>query len=99
MSDKNEIQLTASIDEETYELVAEAASLLNMPLIDFVSAAVIEKAEAFHREGVRIQIDWDTADRMLQALDAPAEPNEYLQEAIITRSVPCCGLRRMRFRR
>lgn len=53
---------------------------------EFVSAAVIEKAEAFHGEEVDIyQVDSDTADRMLQALDAPAEPNEFLKEIITMR--------------
>jgi len=75
-------RITARVDAETQELLAQAAALAGMTSINsFVLNAAIDKAKQIMERERALKLSQRDALLLAAALDAPAKPNARLQAA------------------
>ena len=76
-------RITARVDEQTQELLAQAALLSGMTSINsFVLSAAIEKAKQVLEREYSLKLSQQDAERLVAALDAPAKPHARLRQAV-----------------
>ena len=76
-------RITARVDEQTQELLAQAALLSGMTSINsFVLGAAIEKAKQLLEREYSLKLSQQDAERLVAALDAPAKPHARLRQAV-----------------
>lgn len=88
MSDQDgTFEIELALTDETYQQVAEAAKEAGLEIDEFILEAATEKAARMLGidDSTRICVSQAAADRMLQALDAPWQPNEKLLQAMVRR--------------
>ena len=76
-------RITARVDEQTQELLAQAALLSGMTSINsFVLSAAIEKAKQLLEREYSLKLSQQDAERLVAALDAPTKPHARLRQAV-----------------
>lgn len=75
-------RITARVDEETQELLAQAAAIAGMTSINsFVLNAAIDRAKQIMERERALKLSQRDAMLLAEALDAPVKPNARLQQA------------------
>ncbi len=75
-------RITARVDAETQDLLAQAAAIAGMTSINsFVLNAAIDKAKQIMERERALKLSQRDAMMLADALDAPAKPNGRLQQA------------------
>ena len=78
-------RITARVSLDTQELLSKAAALIGISSINsFVLNAAIEKANMIVENENSIKLTQKDAMLFIDALEAPAQANEHLQEAFKT---------------
>ena len=75
-------RITARIDTDTRELLAQAAAIIGVSSINsFVLSAAIEKARQIMDRERSLKLSQQDAMLLVQALDEEAKPNPRLKQA------------------
>ncbi|MFT4927092.1 MAG: hypothetical protein ACI8WB_003198 [Phenylobacterium sp.] len=75
-------RITARVDFDTQQLLLQAAAITGISSINsFVVNAAIEKAKKIVAQEHTLKLSQRDAMMLVEALDAPIEPNERLQQA------------------
>ncbi|GLS89011.1 hypothetical protein GCM10007916_00780 [Psychromonas marina] len=75
-------RITARVDLDTQELLAQAAAITGMSSINsFVVSAALEKAKTIMERERSLQLSQQDAMTLMDALDKPAKVNDKLQQA------------------
>ncbi|MFV2057802.1 MAG: DUF1778 domain-containing protein [Thiohalomonadales bacterium] len=75
-------RITARVDEDTQELLAQAASIAGMSSINsFVLSAAIEKAKEIIERERTLKLSQRDAVMLVAAIDAPANVHPRLRQA------------------
>ena len=75
-------RITARVDEDTQELLAQAASIAGMSSINsFVLSAAIERAKEIIERERTLKLSQRDAMMLVSAIDAPATVNSRLRQA------------------
>lgn len=78
----NPARFDLKLDKREKALFARAAELMGTTMAGFVRAAAKEKASTLIEQQARVTLSEQEARQLLDALDAPFEPNPALQKAL-----------------
>lgn len=76
-------RLVARVDEETQQLIAQAAEFTGRSVSQFLIYAAKKQALEAGRQALQIQVSRQSADRMLELLDNPEPINPKLRAAAL----------------
>ena len=76
------VRFDLKLDKREKSLFARAAELMGTTMAGFMRAAAKEKANALIEREARITLSESEARRLLDALDAPFQPNPALRKAL-----------------
>ena len=81
MATKTE-RISARVDEEVFETLKRAASLVGSTVNQFLVQSAVERAQNVIEEQNIIRLNADSAKKFFDAIDNSPAPNEKLLEAL-----------------
>jgi uncharacterized protein (DUF1778 family) len=81
LNDRKDERIDVRVRRDAKELISRAAALMHQSVSDFVVSVVLERSRQVIEQSRSVQLTESEAERFLEALANPPEPNARLRQA------------------